>query len=84
MHANVRGLRSRRVELEATIHLLDPQPDILCLSETFLDKSIEEFAISGYQCVARRDRGDGWGGIAVYATDAIARRVVLVESSESF
>ena len=83
LHANVRGLRSKRTELEATVRLLDPRPAILCLNETFLDRSIEEFSIPGYQCVARRDRKDGWGGVAVYAADTVARRVVLVESSEA-
>ena len=82
LHANVRGVRSKRFELEATIQLLDPKPEIVCLNETFLDKSVEEFVLQGFQCVARRDRPDGWGGIAVYAADAVARRVVLIEVSE--
>ena len=83
LHCNIRGLRSSRVELEASIRLMDQPPAILCLNETFLDKSVEELSVTGYECVARKDREDGWGGVAVYAATKIASRTVLLKISGS-
>ena len=44
-------------------------PDIICLQETWLNASIEEFQINNYTCISRCDRRDGriGGGIALYA-----------------
>jgi hypothetical protein len=82
LHCNIRGLRSHKAELEASLSLLSPRPCIICLNETFLDATVECCTLSGFECVARRDRADGWGGVAVYAEQSIADRVVLLESSE--
>jgi len=50
------------------------QPDIIAITETWLDKSLPNVIVPGYECVSRRDRpgftvGPGktnHGGIAVY------------------
>ena len=66
---NIRGFKSHRAELEARICLMEEQPTLICLNETWLDKSTEEIAMSGYKCVRRLDRRDGrdGGGVAVSA-----------------
>ena len=57
-HANVQGLRSSTAELVGRIRLCERRPDILCLNETFLDKTIGEVPIEGYEHIARLGQGD--------------------------
>lgn len=54
-------------------------PGLLCLNETFLDRSVPDLPIPGYTLVARRDRNDGrqCGGVAVYALTSIAASVTV-------
>lgn len=60
-------------------------PALVCLNETFLDKSIEDIELEGCELVARTDRDDGrlGGGIAVYALRQIASQIALLERSSS-
>ena len=60
-------------------------PSLICLNETFLDDSVEDVSLEGYECVARRDRADGrkCGGVAVYAAKSISGRMAMVEKSSS-
>ena len=43
-------------ELTATLRLMDKPPALVCLNETFLDKSVKTVQLEGYELVARRDR----------------------------
>ena len=45
-HANVQGLRPSTAELVGRIRLCERRPDILCLNEHFLDKTIGEVPIA--------------------------------------
>ena len=47
--------------------------DILTLSETWLNETItnEHLKLPGFNPPARRDREDGWGGVAIYVRDTI-------------
>ena len=81
---NVQGFYSKRVELEAYVKTCRDQPDIIALNETFLDPSTEEVCISGYSLISRRDRYEGrGGGIAVFASSAIADNVTLLKHSDT-
>jgi len=57
----------------------------VCIVETFLDVSVENVDLEGYDEVARRDRDDGrkGGGVVVYACKDISSRIVLLEKSVS-
>ena len=82
-HLNIRGFLGKRAELEGHLNLVENPPQLLALNETFLDKSIESVAISGYSLISRRDRRDGCGGgIALFALSEIAENITLLEHSE--
>ena len=63
-HLNVRGWKSKAAELTALIRLEEEKPAVVCITETFLDRSTGEVCLEGYELAARRDRSDdsGWGG----------------------
>ena len=66
-HANVRSIRS----LEKFEHIrieLTEKYDIITLSETWLtsENSSEDYSIPNYDGPLRRDRADGYGGLAVW------------------
>ena len=84
LHVNIRGFVSHRAELEARLCLMEMQPTFICLNETWLDPSIEEIVLSGYDCVSRLDRRDGriGGGVAVFALRAHALFVSLSRHSD--
>ena len=82
---NIRSLVRNVGELIGRIKLMDREPDIICLNETWLDKSIKSVSIDGYVCVGRRDRKSGQkcGGIATYARSGLATQITLLEDSMS-
>ena len=84
LHVNIRGWASNSAELTARIRFMPARPDLICVNETFLDRTTEHVWIEGYSLIARRDRDDGrkCGGIAAFALSNIAERVTLVQSSE--
>ena len=83
---NVRGWKTKAAEVAARVQLAEEKPDLILLNETFLDKSTadNQVKLEGYTLVARRDRTDdsGWGGVAVFAKESLANRVVLVHTAE--
>ena len=85
LHVNIRGWTSHAAELTARIRLMGQKPDLICVNETFLNRTTEHISIEGYSLIARRDRSDGrkCGGIAAFAASNISQRVTLVESSEN-
>ena len=82
-HCNVQGFASSSAELAARVRLADTAPVLICLNETFLDRSVEQVSMEGYAVVARRDRDTGQrcGGVLVLARQDIAQSVTLVCSS---
>ena len=82
-HVNIRGFLSHAAELVAFIRLRPRPPAIVCLNETFLDKSTKLVELEGYEVSARRDRQDGrkCGGVLVFSRADIARNVTLLEKS---
>ena len=60
------------------------KPELICINETHLSRTVEHVALEGYSLVARRDRSDGrqGGGIAAFALTSIAERISLVQSSD--
>ena len=81
---NVQGLMSSSAELCGQLRLMDRRPEILCLNETWLDRSIKDFPIEGYTCVGRRDRTSGkkCGGVATYVINEKAAQVTSLEDSK--
>ena len=77
---NIRSLKKNADEL--TSRLTDLQPDLLAVNETWLDESVEDFALEGYTKVSRLDRRDGrqGGGIMLFAKDAFRNCVHLEDS----
>ena len=91
LQCNIRGFISHRAELEGQLDVLaasavsSSKPFLVCVNETFLDESIENLQLGGYQLVSRRDRCDGrqGGGIALFAANEIASQVVLLEHASA-
>ena len=78
-HVNCQGLMSHLSEIAARLQLASVMPGLLCLNETFLDRSVSDLSLPYYDLVARRDRTDGrrCGGVAVYALSSIASSVTV-------
>jgi hypothetical protein len=65
---------------------MDVRPDIICVNESWLDKSVKSVKLEGYASVARRDRRDGrkCGGILVFVDELVAPAVTLLEDSQQY
>ena len=59
LHVNIRDWISHAAELVARLRRLKEKPDLICVNETFLDRTLEHRTLEGYSLVARRDRSDG-------------------------
>ena len=83
LHLNIQGYASHAAELTAYIRLRRTPPAIVCLNETFLDKSTSTVTLCGYELVARRDRRGGrkGGGVAIFARVDISNSVTLLLGS---
>ena len=57
-HLNVRGWKSKSAEITALLRLEPKKPELVCLTESFLDKSTKNVSLEGYTEVARHDRKD--------------------------
>ena len=53
---NIQGFRTNCAELTACIRMMNPTPALVRLNETFLNKSVKEVSLEGFELVARRDR----------------------------
>ena len=83
---NIRGLRSNFVDCE--FFLESNSPDILALSETNLDDSIDSdnFSVRSYLPLIRKDSSTHMHGHAVYVKDGLpfARDLSLENSADSY
>lgn len=81
---NIRGFISHCAELVTKIRLMREKPALVCINETFLDPSVGEVTLEGYQLVGRRDRNNGrkGGGIIVFAAKEIVVYMTLVKISK--
>ena len=59
LHVNIRGWISHAAELAARIRQMQERPDLICVNETFLDRTVEHIILEGYTLIARLDRSDG-------------------------
>ena len=70
---NIRSINAREKRALLSARLERFEPEILALTETWLDASVPALQIPNYVCVSRRDRPDSkvgklnHGGIAVYS-----------------
>ena len=78
MHFNLRGFLTKRAELY--VYVQGVEPDIACVTETFLDASVGDMSLTGYELISRRDRDDGreGDGIATFAWKSIAQSIVHI------
>ena len=69
VYLNIRSYSKHRVELEARISQLPTAPSLIIVTESWLDRTIEQVNLTGYTVVARRDRNDGrvGGGVLVFS-----------------
>ncbi len=59
-------------------------PQLLAINESFLDKSVKEVTLSGFQLSSRRDRPDGsGGGVVLFVANSAAAYVTLLAHSET-
>ena len=77
---NIAGFSvAKLIILESYMQLFDI--DLLCLQETWLDESIEDFAITNYYYISRRDREeDPRGGVCISAKSSF-RNIVHLRTS---
>ena len=68
---NIRSLRNKINSAKLFIQVDKSKPDVILITETWLDNSTEEVKIPGYRSIARRDRpGDkSGGGVDVFVRD---------------
>ena len=83
----MRGVMTRRNgidELAARIRLAEFPPNLIGITESWLDKSIEAVPLEGYNVIARRDRDEdsGRGGVLIFAQEDIGERVAVLEKSD--
>ena len=82
LNANVRAIRRKSAEITRLIERSD-HPTFLVFTETWLDKSLEEFRIPGYVEVSRQDRGRSsrGGGVMVFSKVGFEHAIVHVGDS---
>ena len=75
MHINIRGIRSKKVELEN--YLNEEKPDIVSINESFLKPKFN-FEINGYN-ILRKDRIHGiHGGVTILIKDQIIYKEIKI------
>ena len=81
LHLNIQGRRTNSAELAAKIRMMPSKPALLCVNETFLDRSVERIQLEGYEIVHRLDRRSGKqsGGVLIMAATEIAASVAFLE-----
>ena len=81
-HLNLRGYLSHIAEVTALLRGFAEKPMLVSLNETFLTRAAEHVELEGYGLLARRDRGNQWGGgVLVFVLTEYLPRVTLVEKS---
>ena len=65
LHLNVRSIRKHINDIEALVYSLESQPDILCLTETWLGAGDDEncFRVPGYNQSLIKNRSGKGGGV---------------------
>ena len=70
VHFNIRNLLSNKDELLAVISMMKRTPDVICLSETWLDNSNESVNIDGF-VIYNVIRDTPHGGVSILVKDSI-------------
>ena len=86
-HVNIQGLMTVKKgihELAARIRAADAKPSLVCITETWLCRAVEEVSLEGYVVVSRRDRDEnsGRGGVLLFAIEDLAESVTELEKSK--
>lgn len=73
-HLNINSLRNKFEDLKS---LVKDKVDILCITETKLDKSFPEgqFTMAGYKAPIRLDRDKPGGGLMIYIRAGIPAKL---------
>ena len=71
-------------ERVARMRLMNKKTDLLCVNETFMDRTIERISLESYARIARRDKTDGrkCGGIDAFDLTNISKRIDSIDSSQ--
>ena len=80
---NIRCLLSNFAELCVQVKAVDPH--LILLQETWLNKSVEEISIPGYNIISRRDRNENEnrGGIITFARHDVHNIVCIKKSANA-
>lgn len=81
--ANCRSLNNwKRLELQACV--VTHSPDVICLTETWLDNAKEQSSfINGYSSHFSHREGRIGGGVAIYITNALSSKTVFKYTSKT-
>ena len=84
MLANIRSVKNPLNAGRLSAQLKESRPDVIFLTETWLDESVQEVNIPGYRSIARRDRGTRkkGGGVDILVRNSF-RDAGLLSISES-
>ena len=56
LHANIRGLISHAANLAERICEMQDRPNLICVNETFFDRTIEHNVLKKHMLIARLDK----------------------------
>ena len=77
MHFNIRSVGKNGDEMKAVIGTFKHQPDVIALSETFLDSnSVTNFSLDNYQCFHSIREANKRGGVSVLVKDNIHAELI--------
>ena len=81
---NIRSIKNPTNLAKLSVQLKETEPDLIFVTETWLDSSVEEVFLPGYHSIGRRDRGEQkkGGGVDIFARDGF-RDVGLLAKSET-
>ena len=71
-------------ERVARMRLMNKKTDLLCVNETFMDRTIEHISMESYARIARRGKTDRrkCGGIDAFDLTNISKRIASIDSSQ--
>ena len=83
LYANIRSLNALGGELYARISLFPSLPQIVCLTESWLNDAVSHPQLHGYTVLARKDSVQQAGGVIIFVLDSLISSCSLLLESRS-